>query len=196
MRQGHRIIMDNNFETKLLEAQRFMFRCAYKIVKDVHLADDVLQEANLRAWRGRDSILNVAVTKSWLCRIIFNVSFEFLKRRKPTQQLEEETIDETSSKDNLLRLGEAEGFSRLLDVIKALPKEMSQAITLKHILGENNVEGAKSAGCTPRTFEVRLVRARHELKKRLKRLMLLELFDVFVFPDRSLMGDCQCEINS
>src|SRR3954470_13071495 len=53
----------------------------YRLLGSVHDADDALQEALLRAWRGLDGFEGRSSLKSWLYRIATNVCLRFVERR-------------------------------------------------------------------------------------------------------------------
>lgn len=59
-----------------------MFNVAYRIVKDVHFAEDVMQEAFLKAFKQLDKYNQKATFGSWLKRIVVNQSIDFYKKHQ------------------------------------------------------------------------------------------------------------------
>ena len=55
---------------------------AYRMLGSLHDADDALQDALLRAWRGLHSFDGGRPLRPWLYRITTNVSLDMLRRRK------------------------------------------------------------------------------------------------------------------
>src|SRR3954447_19032574 len=53
----------------------------YRMLGSIHDADDALQEALLRAWRGLDGVEGRRSLKSWLYRSATNVCLRFAERR-------------------------------------------------------------------------------------------------------------------
>jgi RNA polymerase sigma-70 factor (ECF subfamily) len=61
---------------------------AYRILGNLHDADDALQETLLRAWRGLPRYEPRAAPAAWLHRIATNVALRMLEQRKPTEPLD------------------------------------------------------------------------------------------------------------
>src|SRR4051812_44720395 len=53
---------------------RFFFRLAHNVLRDAQLAEDVCQQALLRAWEERDRIQPGPTLKAWLARTVVNNS--------------------------------------------------------------------------------------------------------------------------
>ena len=58
------------FENHISRHRNRLYRFAYKLARDRHLADDILQEALLRAWRCFDALLDDTKFLSWVLTII------------------------------------------------------------------------------------------------------------------------------
>lgn len=99
--------MDNNFQTHLIEkcknndsiAQmqlydlycKAMFNTAYNFIKEDDVAQDVMQEAFLKAFSKIETFTGQATFGAWLKRIVINQSLDWLKKRKlDTVELNEE----------------------------------------------------------------------------------------------------------
>ena len=57
-----------------------MFNVAYRIVKDQHYAEDVMQEGFLKAFNNIDAYKNEVAFGAWLKKIIVNTSIDFYKK--------------------------------------------------------------------------------------------------------------------
>src|SRR6202012_2711726 len=65
------------------EAQGFCLRLAYRYAKNPSEAEDIAQEALLRAWRRRSTLRDVGSRKSWLAAIPRNEAFRYYSRPRP-----------------------------------------------------------------------------------------------------------------
>lgn len=62
------------------------FRLAYGVVRDVQTAEDVCQQAFLRAWELRGRIRDVETLRAWLAKVVVNESLVVVRRRKTEQR--------------------------------------------------------------------------------------------------------------
>jgi RNA polymerase sigma-70 factor (ECF subfamily) len=70
------------YET-LIEGHRAELHAhCYRMLASVHDADDAVQEALLRAWKGLPAFESRSSIRTWLFRIATNSSFDLLKKRK------------------------------------------------------------------------------------------------------------------
>jgi len=68
---------------ELFERHRNELRLhCYRMLGSSHDVDDVLQEAALRAWRGKDALEDLSHARAWFYRIATNVCLDELARRR------------------------------------------------------------------------------------------------------------------
>src|SRR6185295_10805597 len=65
------------------EAQRFCVRLAYRYTSDPGEAEDIAQDALLRAWRRRSTLRDSNRRKEWLATIVRNEAFRQHSRTRP-----------------------------------------------------------------------------------------------------------------
>src|SRR5258706_4529138 len=75
--------LDREFEERLAAASTLAFRVAYGVLRQREDAEDVAQEAAVRAYRGFTSLRNRDQFRSWLVRIALRLA---LDRRKAERQ--------------------------------------------------------------------------------------------------------------
>ncbi len=80
------------FGALVLATQSFAYNLALRALGDPHEAQDLTQEAFLRAWRGLASFRGAASFRTWLYRIVMNLCYNRSPQLK--RQLGELSIDE------------------------------------------------------------------------------------------------------
>ena len=74
---------DERAYENLIEGHRAELHAhCYRLLASVHDADDAVQEALLRAWKGLAGFESRSSIRTWLFRIATNSSFDLLKKRK------------------------------------------------------------------------------------------------------------------
>lgn len=146
---------------------------ARRITGDGTLAEDVVQEAFLGAWRGADRfVAGRGSVKTWLLSIVHHRAIDAVRRRRPSTELPEES--EGARTPGALTLpdvwGEVSGrldadaVARALD---ALPPPQREAVELAYFAGLSQSEIATRVGVPLGTVKSRtrlaLVTLRREL---------------------------------
>ena len=129
-------------------------------------AEDVVQEASLRAFRFFESFRGEN-SRAWFLQIVRNTSFTALKKRRPEEMnvnFDEELHDpEAPSTDAGTVLDRAQDRQTVRAAIEQLPPEFREAITLRELEGASYKEIADVAGVPIGTVMSRLARARRQL---------------------------------
>ena len=86
---------DQRAQMELYDAySQAMFTTAFNFVKDDALAQDLMQEAFIKAFKKIDSYSGEATFGAWLKRIVINQSLDWLKRKKvQTVEWDEQAFD-------------------------------------------------------------------------------------------------------
>ena len=149
---------------RLLESFRpDLMRFAFWLARDRAVAEDVVQETMLRAWRARDELRNAAALRPWLLTIVRRENARLHERKRlPTVDLDEAV----ASQDIGLALNDAgPEIADLRRAILALPDEYREPIVLQVLGGFSTGEIAKELGLTVPAVLTRLFRARSKLKE-------------------------------
>lgn len=146
--------------------QEVAFRAAWLILRDEGAAQDVCQEAFLRAHRGLARFRTDEPLRPWLLRIVTNLAKNVLRSRSRRASL----------LDRLRRMPEsvvplperaveaAEQRVEVLDAVARLPADAREAIELRYYLDLSEAEMATVLGVRPGTVKSRLSRARQRLR--------------------------------
>ena len=128
-------------------------------------ADDLVQNALMRAWRFQEGYVPGTNLKAWLFKILRNEFMTHVRRRRRTIQ----DVDGTyaarlvSAPDQEWRLAHRE----LLAGLNALPSDTREALLLVTVSGFTYLEAATLCGCAVGTLKSRVNRARQTLAERL-----------------------------
>jgi len=132
---------------------------AQRLVRDPWLADDVLQETFLRAWKYWSTFRSDSSREAWLIRICRNVAFDLLAQRNRRRELPLRD-DETGGTSNLLSLDTS-------DALLEISLEHREVIFLIGVLEYEYSVVAEILGVPVGTVRSRLHRARSALRSSL-----------------------------
>jgi RNA polymerase sigma-70 factor, ECF subfamily len=173
--QGH-----NEFEALVAKTQRQAYNMAYRMTGNRDDAEDLTQEAYLRAYRSFDKYDRALPFENWFFRILSNLFVDRL-RRKPKQtplSLSQSMANAEGEEDFTLEVPDEESNpetqmlrdvldERLQDALRSLPKEFRQAVLLCDIEGLSYEEIAQTMGTSIGTVRSRIHRGRLMLRKRM-----------------------------
>ncbi len=142
---------------------RRAYGLAFRLVRDRYDAEDVVQEAYLRMFRGLAGFREEARFETWMHRIVTNAAINHLRRRgRFGELLEEEAPDLPApdrSEDQAVRRDELER------ALAALPSGQRAVLVLKDVYGLSCREIGEELGIEEGAVKVRLHRARKRLKE-------------------------------
>lgn len=138
-----------------------LYRYAWWLCRDRALADDLVQETLLRAWRSLDSLREEDAARQWLITILRREYLRELSRRKDTLD-----IHELPLADPQARVGG--GDTDAEDVRCALHKlqpEYREPLVLQVLMGCSTQEIGELLQLTQGAVLTRLFRARQQLRE-------------------------------
>ncbi len=139
-----------------------MYRYAAWLCRDKAIAEDVVQEALLRAWKSLDALRDDAAAKHWLLTIVRRENARYFERRR----LETVDIDNlTASQSAMLAEAPNEELRDLRDAIYELDSDYREPLVLQVIMGYSTNEIAELMGLKQGAVLTRLHRARIKLKE-------------------------------
>lgn len=148
------------FERMAGELRQDLYRYALWLSRDAAAAEDIVQEALLRAWRGFDGLQDEARARPWLVTIVRREFLRFRERQR------EETVDpgmlENIAEDDVDPL-----VHELRAAIFALDESYREPLALQVLMGHSTEEIAAILGLTQGAVLTRLHRARDKLKRAL-----------------------------
>src|SRR5689334_1042415 len=153
--------------------QRMVYALALSLVREDE-ADDVAQEAFLRAFRNLDLLADPARFGVWLRRITFGVAIDHVRADRtngtsivPFHDTEKSTDPAARLADPgpspLQRLEREEVVNRVLAALERLPARYRVPLTLYHIDGLTHAKVARTLGVPEATVRSLVARARRKL---------------------------------
>lgn len=152
-----------------------VFAMVVRQVTDVMDAQELTQDTFLRAFSRIDSYdPQKASLSTWLCRIAYRLTLDFLKRRSPAiVSMEESSVWHTDISDELLEAelstGNEERIGLLEQVMDSLPDDEQMLLTLYYFEDHPLTEIAYITGVDAKVLANRLYRIRKKLYMKMKK---------------------------
>ncbi len=156
------------FEARLADSSALAFRVAYSVVRQKQDAEDVAQEAFLRAHRCFGQLRDRDAFRSWLVRMTFRLAIDRKRsdQRRAIREVAAVQVDGPARPDSVVL--DAERTSRLWAAIDSLPEKLRIVTVLAAIDGLGIREVAGLVGAPEGTVKSRLFDARKLLAERLR----------------------------
>ena len=137
-----------------------MFRYAAWLSRDRSIAEDVVQEALLRAWKALDALRDDNAAKQWLLTIVRRENARYFERRR----LETVDIDNlTTSQAAELAESPNQEIADMREAIFRLDDDYREPLVLQVLMGYSTRDIAEMMGLKQGAVLTRLHRARHKL---------------------------------
>ena len=149
---------------------------SYKMLSDMHLAEDVTQEAFLKVLKKIDTFRGASSFSTWFYTILNNLCLDILRKKSRAPDIISITRENTNDDEYELQLEDAspgpyeslqnKEIKKILeDAIKKLTPEHRAIIVLRDVEGLEYEEIAKILKISLGTVKSRLSRARLSLRK-------------------------------
>ncbi|WP_312815038.1 sigma-70 family RNA polymerase sigma factor [Brevundimonas sp.] len=158
---------DNAFKKELVGLIPHIRAFARTLTGDPTAADDLAQEAMMKAWDARASYQMGTNMKAWTFMILRNQFYSEKRRSWRSTQLDQEAAERT-----LIAVDDPEApvaLDELRQALKTLPEEQREALILVGAGGFAYEEAAEICQCAVGTVKSRVSRARKALQTALER---------------------------
>lgn len=169
------------FNLLVLKYQHRVLKLVGRFVNDPTEAEDVAQEAFLKAYRALASFRGDSAFYTWLYRIAINTAKNALvsQRRRPVDfDLDLQDPDQYERQAKLKEADTPEGVlltdeirTVVEEAMEQLPEDLRTAIVLRELEGLSYEEIAEAMDCPVGTVRSRIFRAREAIDKKLKPLL-------------------------
>ena len=156
------------FDLLVLKYQSRLITTAFKFVKDVQIAEDIVQDSFIKAFNALESFREDSSFYTWIYRITVNTSKNFLVSKKRKSELlnsdlsEEASYEiepvETYSPEDLLQATQLQKV--ITETFDQLGEDTRTALTLRELDGLSYEQIADIVNCPVGTVRSRIFRGR------------------------------------
>lgn len=170
----------HSFDLLVLKYQHKVLALVRRFVRDHAEAEDVAQEAFIKAYRAIHSFRGDSAFYTWLYRIAVNTAKNAIdaRKRRPGSDVDIDDIGEFAVSDNLKAedspesLLEAQDLQKVVEATLAnLPEDLRSALMLREFEGMTYEDIAHVMGCPIGTVRSRIFRAREAIDNAIKPLL-------------------------
>jgi len=163
------------FEQRLADCPKLAYRVALGVLHNTAEAEDVAQEAMLRAYRNFHRLRDRERFRGWLVRMAFRLALDRIRAKGRRERHEHDAtraLEDNQHEGNVEDLVASREFERqVAQALDALPEKRRIVMVLAAIEGYNTAEVAKLAGLPEGTVKSRLFLARKKLAESLQCLV-------------------------
>ena len=164
------------FDLLVIKYQTRLIATAFKFVKDIQIAEDIVQESLIKSYKSLYSFREDSSFYTWIYRITVNTSKNFLVSKKRRGELllaeisQESDIEiESISPDSPEELLMSNQLKHVIEnCLNQLSEDTKTAITLRELEGLSYEEISKIVNCPVGTVRSRIFRGREILDKEIE----------------------------
>ncbi len=171
-----------SFEVLVNRYQAFVFTIALRYTKNREDAEEVAQNAFIKAYRCLNDYRGDAKFSTWLYTIVTSLCLTFLRKKKLTvHSIDQDGVFELADhQESAMRADRVEEKSKVKlvnDAIATLPPDDAKLLLLFYKAEQSLEEIALILGIQPNNAKVKLHRARQKLKENMQKHFAVELED-------------------
>jgi RNA polymerase sigma-70 factor (ECF subfamily) len=154
------------FQELVSRHQQGVFNFAFRFLGNREEIKDIAQEAFLRVFQAAERYQPTGQFKSFLFRIVRNLCFDYLNKKKPVYM--DDLPERPTASDPFSDVEKALAAERLQDALLALPDSQRMALLLHHFEGLKYADVASVMQTSVPAVESLLVRAKRTLVEKMK----------------------------
>jgi RNA polymerase sigma-70 factor (ECF subfamily) len=163
------------FEEIVREHQHRVYNLAYRMLRRHEDAEDVTQEAFLRAFEGMPRFRGEAALGTWISRIAANLCLSWLRSKARRVEVSVDAVAVVGEREEAGDAGRDELVRATRGAIARLPPKYRVAVVAHYLEGRSYEEAARVVGVPVKTFKTRLYRARKLLRRMLRDAVTCEV---------------------
>nr|WP_321353795.1 RNA polymerase sigma factor [uncultured Draconibacterium sp.] len=136
-----------------------LYRFVLKSIKDVHMAEDIVQDSFEKLWKNRENVDGKKV-KSYLFTTAYHTMIDRIRKEKRSTFVEDLSLPEEGRENNYSDLSEI-----LTEAVNKLPEIQRMVVLLRDYEGYNYKEIGELTNLSESQVKVYIYRARLFLKK-------------------------------
>jgi len=153
------------FTRLAIEHARLLYRVAWSVLRHAEDAEDCVQEALLKLYRG-ESWQQMTNERAFLASVVWRLALDRRGARRPVAEEEAELLLADLRPTPEFAAAEADERELLREVIAELPEDLRDTLRLSALDELNSREIGELMGVPEGTVRTRLMRARAELRMR------------------------------
>ena len=167
----------NAFDLLVIKYQSRLISTAFKFSKDLHLAEDIVQESLIKSYKSIHSFREDSSFYTWVYRITVNTAKNYLVSKKRKAELlatdlsDDFSMDlssiETDTPESLLNADELRKI--IMDSLNELGEETKTALTLREFDGLSYEQISEIINCPVGTVRSRIFRGRELLDEAIRK---------------------------
>jgi RNA polymerase sigma-70 factor (ECF subfamily) len=157
----------NEYNLAVTDYSDRLFRFVLKSIRDVHKAEDIVQDSFEKLWKNLDNVDGKKV-KSYLFTTAYHTMIDNIRKDKRSSYYEDMTMNDEGHESNYSDLSEI-----LNEAVKQLPEVQRMVLLLRDYEGYSYQEIGELTNLNESQVKVYIYRARVFLKKYLVKLDLV-----------------------
>jgi len=159
------------YELLMRRYNQRLYRVAYSILRDAAEAEDVMQDAYVRAYEHLSQFAGRARFSTWLTRIAVHEGLARLEKRKRLDSFDDvgepQEYAESNAPSPEEEVSQMETRALIEQVILSLPEAYRIVVTLREVEQMSTADTAAALGLSEENVKVRLHRARNLMREEL-----------------------------
>lgn len=159
--------LDRQLRMLIDEHASAVYQLAYGILHDAGLAEDVVQETMIKAWRSLGDFRGDSSTRTWVLRIAHNTAIDSVRRRRDRLTAPEDLPEAArgDSEDPARRASDRAELELLGAAMDRLDELSRSIVVLREVEGMTYAQIAQTLDLPIATVKTRLLRARRALQQ-------------------------------
>ncbi len=166
--------LEQEFEVRLVESSTLAFRVAFGVLRHRQDAEDVAQEAFVKAYRSFRQLRDRDRFRAWLVRMTWRLAIDRQRNDRRRTSREQEHARPSPTDTAAEALDARERAEHLWAAIDALPEKLRVVVVLSNIEEHDIGDVARLLGLPAGTVKSRLFLARQRLKEQLQWMLIDE----------------------
>jgi RNA polymerase sigma-70 factor (ECF subfamily) len=161
--------LDRQLRELIDEHASAVYQLAFGMLHDRGLAEDVVQETMIKAWRSLGTFRGDSSMRTWVLRIAHNTSIDAMRRRRDRsfapEDLPETAETEGGTEDPAARAAGRSDLATLRSALGELDELSRSIVVLREIEGLSYAQIAATLDISTALVKTRLLRARRSLQR-------------------------------